>query len=383
MTAEPALRGRAERAAGVVARLPAGTAEAGLDSLRRGLACVGRPGAVPATGAAVIEHLVRPVMLIDRWPDPTDPLPVAGGAVNADLTGEDRETLARLRHALLRSPGPAALDAESFAAEAQLWRLAVTPYRRLHRTLDRRPTAARSVAGRLGGPRPRAGGVPASDRERRPVAGRLVVDLSALWAGPLATSLLADLGATVVKVDPRCRPDGFGAHPDLYRHLNGGKEIVDLDLRLAADRHRFEELVSGADLVVDSFSRRVMPNLGYGPAQLRALRPELATLSIVAFPAGSAEQDWIAYGPGVHATSGLAELDHDGRPRFRPAPIAYPDVLAGLAAFAAGTELLAAPGRSAHREVSLAAALAPLVERALAERPLAERPLGAAAGDGG
>jgi hypothetical protein len=358
---------------------------AGLDSLRLGLAwagpgsaCRGDDEPAAAQETAVAEQLVLPLRLVDDWPEPAGPLPVGGGAIHADLIDEDRVSLARLRAALAGSLGPGRrLDAESLAAEAQLWRLAVTPYRSLPGGEVSGDAAGEPLAERQ---RPATGGAgptgarlrPASDHQ--PLAGRLVVDLSVLWAGPLATSLLAELGAAVVKIDPSCRQDGFREHPELYSRLNGNKEILDLDLRVGADRRRFEALVSGADLVVDSFSRRVMPNLGYGPDQLRALRPSVASLSIVAFPAGSPEQDWVAYGSGVHAASGLAAVDTGvssmggAGPRFRPAPVAYPDALAGLAAFAAGAELLSRPGPSNHREVSLAGAIAPLVDQAAAVR---------------
>jgi crotonobetainyl-CoA:carnitine CoA-transferase CaiB-like acyl-CoA transferase len=367
------------RAGHVLARLPEGAIDTGLASWLGGLASAGAPaGLVEATPQAVAELLVLPVILADHWPDPSDPLPVGDGAVNADLIDDDRDTLACLRQALFTTAGAGEIDAERFAAEAQRWRLPVTPYRPLpppatpgprdpNRSDDGRdePSAASPTSlARTSGHASR----------REPLAGRLVVDLSALWAGPLATALLARLGATVVKLDPSCRRDGFRAHPRLYNRLNGDKEIVDLDLRRPADRQRFERLVAGADLVVDSFSRRVMPNLGYGPDQLRSLRPEIATLSLVAFPAGSPEQDWVAYGTGVHAASGLAAPEGhpaqrrgaDGRrARYRAAPIAYPDALAGLEAFAVATGLLSRPGPVAHREVSLAGAILPLVERAI------------------
>ena len=257
--------------------------------------------------------------------------------------------------------GGSPLDAETLAAAAQELRLPVTPYRHL---ADASPGADGD-----NDLEPEDQSQPGWERSEP-----LIVDLSALWAGPLATSMLAKLGAKVVKVDPGCRPDALGEHGPFYQALNGGKTIVDLDLRLPTDREQFESLLDRADLLVDSFSRRVMPNLGYGPDDLRSRFPTLSTLSIVAFPAGSPEQDWVSYGPGVHAASGLA-LDREPgqgpdwahldwrRPRPRPAPIAYPDVLAGLAAFAAGSRALRAGVGTprAHHEVSLAGALQPLV----------------------
>jgi hypothetical protein len=315
-----------------------------------------------ATERWVARRLVEPVLLVDDWPLPTQPLPVGRGAVHADLTDDDQELFAGLRHTLGRDASerdPIAadppLEPETLAAAAQELRLPVTPYRDLAQA-RRSGVGANSDTGSTSWDRAPRGWA-------RP--DPLVVDLSALWAGPLATSLLAELGARVVKINPGCRPDGLGQHPPLYRALNGTKTIVDLDLRRRADRDQFESLLGQADLLVDSFSRRVMPNLGYGPDDLGTRFPTLSTLSIVAFPAGSAEQDWVAYGPGVHAASGLA-LDR-GQARPRPAPIAYPDALAGLAAFAAGSRALAAEPDAPrhHHEVSLAGSLQPLVAAAL------------------
>lgn len=152
-------------------------------------------------------------------------------------------------------------------------------------------------------------------------------------------------------------------HGKVYDHLNRRKEIVDLDLRVEQDRQHFETLLADADLVVDSFSRRVMPNLGYGPDQLRERFPNVATLSIVAFGSGSPEADWISYGPGVHAISGLGDVGPDAR--LTAAPNAYPDPLAGLLAFERAAEVTSFDGPTPHVEVSLAEAIAPLVKRAV------------------
>ena len=288
-----------------------------------------------ADRAWVERQLWLPLELEPDWPKPRAPLPVGEGAVHADLVPGDDVAFTRL------CESGEDWEAEGLAAEAQCWRLPVTPYRaaRQRWTADATPPD-------LGAPQP-----------RRPDTLR-VIDLSALWAGPLATGLLQGVGVQVVKLDPSCRPDGFRQRPALYRALNAGKDRIDLDLRRAADRARFERWVAGADLVVDSFHRRVMPNLGYGPEELRRLNPEIATLSITAFPEQSAERDWVAYGAGVHAASGLGGLG--GEPV--PAPVAYPDALAGLRAFGVGLGLLASTGARPHAEVSLAGSLAPLLE---------------------
>ena len=281
-------------------------------------------------------QLWLPIEVESDWPRPRVPRSVGEGAVHTDLIPGDEEVFARLR-----GTGDA-WEPETLAAEAQRWRLPVTPYRA---PTYRSPGDEVPVA--LDSP-----------RRRRPEALR-VVDLSALWAGPLATSLLCSAGIRVDKLDPSCRPDGFRRRPALYRALNAGKRRVDLDLRERSDRDRFERMVAGADLVVDSFHRRVMPNLGYAPEELRRLKPEIATLSITAFPPRSPERDWLAYGGGVHAASGLGSLAG----RASPAPIAYPDALTGLRAFGVALSLLGGSGARPHVELSLLGSIVPLLTR--------------------
>lgn len=289
-------------------------------------------------------ELTAPLRLED-WPPPTRPRAVAGGWIHDEVVDEDREAFEALL-ATWAGDGP-----ERVARAAQELRWPVTPYR---------PPPGRSASGRTGDGRWLGVGDGRLDTPGRPARRRstpTVVDLTSHWAGPLATSLLARAGADVVKIDPEVRPDGFRARPALYRHLNGHKRIVSLDLRRPSDRDEFEGLLSRADLLVESFSRRVLPNLGYDGDRLAGINPALAVLSIRAFPAGTPEAGWLAYGPGVHAASGLAMLD--GTPR--PAAVAYPDLVAGLAAYARAVHLLAGtdpvPGA---REVSLAAAIGPL-----------------------
>lgn len=402
------------RARAALGRLPAGTVEAARASVRRGLEAAGVAGdrRVWLDDIWLEARLAAPLMHEEDWPSPAPPVPVGDGAVHADLVGPDLESFGRLRSALTAEPGGREIAAEGLpvepgersedgmaaerlAAEAQIWRLPVTPYRRLAdaaRALavpPNRPTppdvaAPSQVCGdgptaSDNGPSVRVRAVRgdgAASRVRRaePTGRRrgrdqpLVVDLTALWAGPLATALLADLGAEVVKVDPAARPDGLARHRAFHHHLNSAKQVVDLDLRDDSDRRRFEALLDRANLLIDSFSRRVMPNFGYGRPALAARWPRLAALSITAFPTSTAEADWIAYGPGVHAIMGLGDRGPDPGRSFEPAPVAYPDALAGLAAFASAAELLArGPSAPASTEVSLAAAVAPLTRLATAK----------------
>ena len=73
------------------------------------------------------------------------------------------------------------------------------------------------------------------------LGGIRVVDLSALWAGPLCTRLLGELGATVVKVEHVQRPDGARAGPpEFWNLLNGAKESLMLDFQSTDGRHELQ-----------------------------------------------------------------------------------------------------------------------------------------------
>ena len=262
----------------------------------------------------------------------------------------DEDAYARLLSTLPPGAGAGAIE-----VAAQLWRLPVVAYRGRPAGATRPPLAPARPART---DRAFGAGIDAS-----PLAGVRVLDLTAMWAGPLATWLLATFGAEVTKVESAVRPDGMRGQPALFAALDRGKTHVDLDLRHAAAVDELRERIAVADVVVDSFSPRVMPNLGLDPSALRRLQPDLVSVSIPAFPPGSPQQQWVSYGTGVHAFCGLGDL---GGGRYAAPAVAYPDPLAGLAGFGAVLHALVAAGRSdasgAHVDVSLVDAAAPLAQ---------------------
>lgn len=143
-----------------------------------------------------------------------------------------------------------------------------------------------------------------------PLAGLRVLDLTRVLAGPYATMILADLGATVVKVE---RPgtgddarhigpfvDGISAY---FASVNRGKRSIALDLREPADREIFERLVGWADVLVENFRPGTMARLGYGYEDLAPAHPRLVYASVSGFGhtgplAGRPAYDVIAQGMG-------------------------------------------------------------------------------------
>ncbi len=338
---------------------------------------------VEVSTAAVCAQVYLPLVVASSYgatpPTVRPPRPVSGGFVDDATSGEDADTFDRLL-VLDRDAG-----VEEVVSHAQEWRLPVAPYRRPHRVP---PVAPISPAGSHDRRWSRVDG---SRRGTAPLDGTRVLDFTAVWAGPLATWLLATLGAEVVKVEPAARLDGFravdggGIYPDdhfeagrldrsgWFNALNRNKLRADLDARTRLDDLLAEAAVS--DIVVESFSRRVMGNLGLSPTRLTEIRPGIVTISLPAFSRGGPQADWVAFGTGVHAACGLGWTPGG----FTASAVAHPDPLAGFTAAATAVAALAAREAGwtpSPAEVSLELAVAPLTGRAR-RIPFADLHLGA------
>ncbi|HEX7126569.1 MAG TPA: CoA transferase, partial [Thermodesulfobacteriota bacterium] len=165
-----------------------------------------------------------------------------------------------------------------------------------------------------------------------PLRGVRVVDLTAMWAGPYATRLLLDLGATIWKVEGPRRPDGIrgrgAAAAPFFHELNHGKLNLALDLATEAGRADLLRLVARADLVIENFSPRVMGNLGLASA-IRRVNRDVVTVSMPAFGRSGPYRDYVGYGATLEALAGLVvQGGAGGEPRL-PA-VAVSDALSGV-----------------------------------------------------
>lgn len=165
-----------------------------------------------------------------------------------------------------------------------------------------------------------------------------IVDFSRVLAGPFATMLLADFGATVVKVE---RPDGgddtrrWGPPHDAagdatyFQAVNRNKSSIVLDLRRPEDRQEARRLAQSADVVVENFRPGVMEGFGLGYDDLATRNPRLVYCSVTGFGRGRG-----AALPGydllIQALGGLMSIT--GSPDAEPQKVgvALVDVLAGL-----------------------------------------------------
>jgi len=163
----------------------------------------------------------------------------------------------------------------------------------------------------------------------------LVIDLSALWAGPLCGQLLRRTGARVIKVESVQRPEpARQSCPAFFDLLNAGKESLLLDFGDASHRSRLRRLIEAADMVISSARPRALEQLELDPAQLLRGRPALVWIAITAHGWHGAAGQRVGFGDDAAAAAGLVAAGDDGRPAFMGDAIADP--LAGMSAAAAG-----------------------------------------------
>ena len=171
-----------------------------------------------------------------------------------------------------------------------------------------------------------------------PLGELAILDFSRILAGPFATMMMADLGATVTKVErpgtgdeTRSWGPPFDEHgmPTYFQSINRNKRSIVLDLRAPADLERALALARHADVIVENFRPGVMDRLGLGYEQLRGGQPGLVYCSITGFGSG-AGADLPGYDLLVQALGGLMSItgEPDGEPQ--KVGVALVDILAGL-----------------------------------------------------
>ncbi len=167
------------------------------------------------------------------------------------------------------------------------------------------------------------------------LAGILVADFSRVLAGPLATMILADLGAEVVKVErpgtgddtrawgPPWAPDGEASY---YLAVNRNKQSAALDLKQAADLAVARGLALRADVVVENFRPGVMARFGLDHETLRASNPGVISCRI----AGLGTGDVAGYDFLAQAVGGLMSITGEAQGQPLKVGVALVDVMAGL-----------------------------------------------------
>lgn len=177
-----------------------------------------------------------------------------------------------------------------------------------------------------------------------PLSGLRVADFSMGWAGPLATRILADLGAEVVKIEAGRYPDWWrgtkwdaesiasGQYEESRRFaaLNRGKKSVSFDLTTEEGRRLARDLVNASHAVIENHAAGVMQRLGMGWEALSQGRDDLVMLSMSAFGSGNAWSDTRAYGSTLEQASGIPSFRGEGGWPPAMGHIAYGDPIGGI-----------------------------------------------------
>ena len=160
-----------------------------------------------------------------------------------------------------------------------------------------------------------------------------VLDLSALWAGPLAAHLLWLAGAEVVKVESRTRPDAMrNGDQAFHALLNQGKASVVLDFNAAHDRQALLALIACSDIVVEAARPRGLAQLGIEAPAIVASTPGLVWITITAHGARGDAADWVGFGDDCGVAAGLSAALRSATSRAGFVGDAIADPLTGIAA---------------------------------------------------
>ena len=160
---------------------------------------------------------------------------------------------------------------------------------------------------------------------RRPLEGLRIIDFTQAWIGPFATTMLADLGADVIKVESHRRPDIWrnsrpttrplrnpNAHPfntsANFASTNRNKRGIAVDLNDARGRNVARELIRTADIVTSNFTPRVMRKFGLDHASLASIKHDLITVTWSGYGETGPYADYKANGATIEAMAGWDAL---------------------------------------------------------------------------
>ncbi len=188
----------------------------------------------------------------------------------------------------------------------------------------------------------RVGTDPDASPSALPLDGVRVVDMTAFWAGPYATLVLATLGADVIHVESVQRPDGmrFGSartpaddswweFGPTFHHANVGKRSVTLDLTRPEGMELLHRLIEVSDALVENFSPRVIDQFGLDWDTVSTLNPRLVMVRMPAFGLDGPWRDRVGFAQTMEQVSGMCWLSGypDAAPQLARGPS---DPLAGL-----------------------------------------------------
>ena len=203
--------------------------------------------------------------------------------------------------------------------------------------------------------------------EDAPLSGLVVIDFTRVMSGPYCTRLLADMGATVYKIErpgegdevryvlPQLNPERSDQSA-YFARLNAGKQSIAVNFGHPAAKELVHQMVAKADVVIENFSPGVMAKYGFDEPSLRTIKPDLIYCSISGFGQTGPLTSMQAYAHLINAFSGMMELETGGVHAPCASNLQAADVLAGGQAFGAICAALLRRNRSgkgAHIDVSM------------------------------
>jgi crotonobetainyl-CoA:carnitine CoA-transferase CaiB-like acyl-CoA transferase len=187
-----------------------------------------------------------------------------------------------------------------------------------------------------------------------PLAGFRIIDVTQMISGPMATMVLADQGADVIKIEPPATGDltralagRRHAMSPTFAVANRNKRSVVIDLKQARGVELLKRLVSRADLFVQNFRPGTAERMGIGEPALHQVKSDLVYVSISGFGETGPYVHKRTYDPVIQALSGLASIQADpetGRPKMLR--VIVPDKVTALTAAQAMTAALLARERT-------------------------------------
>ncbi len=195
---------------------------------------------------------------------------------------------------------------------------------------------------------------PEPTTNKGPLSGFRIIDVTQMLSGPMATMMLGDQGADVIKVEPPGTGDltramGAGKHgiAPAFAVINRNKRSIALDLKDHRGLAVLKHLVAGADVFVQNFRPGRAERMGIGEHELRRVKPDLIYVSISGFGEKGPYVEKRVYDPVIQALSGLAAIQTDyktGRPQMMR--LIIPDKVTALTAAQAITAALLARERT-------------------------------------
>lgn len=212
----------------------------------------------------------------------------------------------------------------------------------------------------------------------KPLEGLLVVDFSTLLPGPLASLMLTDAGARVVKIERPGRGDEMRSYePKLgddsinFAMLNRGKQSIELDLKAPDAILRLRPLLDRADILIEQFRPGVMDRLGLGYGAVRRMNPRIIYCSITGYGQSGPKADLAGHDLNYLAETGVLSLSADAQGAPTLPPLLAADIAGG--SYPAMINILLAliqrdkTGRGSHLDIAMTDNLFPLLYWALGQ----------------